>query len=336
MRVGFNPHKDKPQSASGYLHQVIIPVYIPNEEDYFKDSFKIFQLCLESVFSTVHSKTFITIVNNGSGYFVKEYLDELLKKNRIHEVIHNQNIGKLNAILKGLVGNTIELVTITDADVLFQPNWQRETTNVFQQLPKVGVVGIVPQFKMYESNCGNVLFDNFFNPNLKFLPVLNPSALIRFYDSIGWDRNYNQDYLEYNLGLEINKDFKVLIGSGHFVATYKKDIFEEIPSYLGYKLGGNSEKYLDGAPLKKGYWRVTTNDNYAYHMGNTYEEWMKTDTKQNYDGQFLSSNFNKNTSLISASYFIKNRLFIKFISIKWLVNLFLKWKKLPKEMIEKY
>lgn len=66
----------------------------------------------------------------------------------------------------------------------------------------------------------------------------------------------------------------VLIGSGHFVATYKKDIFEEIPSYFNYKMGGESEGYLDKIPLKKDYWRLTTADNYAYHMGNVLEDWM--------------------------------------------------------------
>jgi hypothetical protein len=336
MRIGYNPHKDQPQEEPDYLHQIIIPVYIPNNEGYFQDSFTIFKICLSSLFATIHNKTFITIVNNGSGSFVKDYLDELLKQNRIHEVIHTQNIGKLNAILKGLAGNNIELVTITDADVLFLPNWQNETAKVFTQVPKAGVVGIVPQFKNYEVNCGTVIFDNFFNRNLKFIPVKNKQALIHFYDSIGWDRSYNQDYLKYNLGLEIHADLKVLAGSGHFVATYKKDIFQEITSYIGYKLGGNSEGYLDKAPLKKGYWRLTTYDNYAYHMGNTFEDWMKIDQQQENANQYPSTNFSKNKTQNRISYFIKNRVFIKFISIKWLVKLFLRWKKLPQEMIEKY
>ena len=37
MRLGFNPHKDKKQIKSDYFHQVVIPVYIPNEEGYFKE-----------------------------------------------------------------------------------------------------------------------------------------------------------------------------------------------------------------------------------------------------------------------------------------------------------
>ncbi|MFV8368166.1 glycosyltransferase family A protein [Flavobacterium sp. LB2R40] len=335
MRIGSNPHKDLPIQTSDYLHQVIIPVYIPNQEGYFKDVFEIFRMCLDSLFVTIHKRTFVTIINNGSTTVVKEYLDYLLKTGWIHEVIHTQNIGKLNAILKGLVGNAIELVTISDADVLFLPNWQTETANIFSKIPKVGVVGIVPQFKMYDTNCGPLLFESFFNNSLRFIPVKNPNALIQFYQSIGWDTNYNPDYLKYSLGYKI-EDLTVYCGSGHFVATYKKDMFQEITSYIGYKMGGTSESYLDKIPLDKGYWRVTTYDNYACHMGNTIEKWMNLDFGIERQENNIEHNFKKNKNSNSIAYFIKNKLFVKFISIKWMIKLFLKWKKLPKEMIDKY
>ena len=334
MRVGFNPFKDEPQKDSEFIHQIIIPVYIPNQEGYFKDSFAILKLCLESLLATVHKKTFLTVVNNGSDIIIKEYLDFLLKQNKIHELIHTDNIGKLNAILKGLAGNNIELVTISDSDVLFLPNWQSETVKVFTNIPNAGVVGIVPQFKMYEQNCGNVIWDNLFSKKLKFIPVKNKEALIRFYDSLGWDRNYNQDYLEYNLGLEINSDLKVLIGSGHFVASYKKDIFDEIVSYIGFKMGGTSEGYLDKSPLKKNYWRVTTQDNYACHLGNTLEDWMSV-PQASYT-ETVQYGFDKNKKLNPVLYFIKNRVFVKFISVKWMKKIFLRYKKLPQPMIRNY
>lgn len=337
MRVGYNPQKDQKNDKSEYIHQVVIPVYIPNHEGYFKDSFAILKLCLESLFATVHKKTFISIANNGSDSIVTNYLAELLNQNKIQELIHTEIIGKLNAIVKGLAGNNIELVTIADSDVMFLPKWQSETVKVFSHIPNAGVVGIVPQFKMYESNCGNVLFDNLLSSKLRFIPVKNKDALVRFYDSIGWDRSYNQDYLEFNLGLEINSNLNVLIGSGHFVATYKRDIFEEIPSYFNYKMGGESEGYLDRIPLEKDYWRLTTEDNYAYHMGNVLEDWMLDKSNQISNNKVLfQHDFTGKRKKNKILYFIKNRLFVKLISIKWTVKLFLKWKKLPDSMIKKY
>ena len=127
-----------------------------------------------------------------------------------------------------------------------------------------------------------------------------------------------------------------MVGSGHFVATYKKDMFEEITSFIGYKMGGVSEKYLDKSPLNKGCWRITTYDNYAYHMGNTVEEWMVVSSEIKVTNDFQSFYFKKNKNVSPIVYFVKNRLFVKFLSVKWMVKLFLKWKKLPKEMTEKY
>lgn len=337
MRVGFNPNKDKPSPKTEYVHQVVIPVYIPNKEGYFADSFRVFKRCLKSLFDTIHHKTFITIVNNGCCNEVKDYLEKLFNKGDINELIHTANIGKLNAIVKGLVGNNIELVTISDADVLFLPNWQRETQKVFHGIPKAGVVGIVPQFKMYEANCGNVLLDNILSKKMCFFPVKNPKALECFYESIGWDKSYNKDYLKYNLGIKIREDFKVLIGSGHFVATYKKDIFDEIKTYLGYQLGGTSEAYLDKAPLKKDYWRLTTQNNYAYHMGNTYEDWMSEDNETVDTKVEMISNFAIRKDSNAFSNYVKNRIFQKFvISTPFFNKLFLRWKGLPKAMINNY
>ncbi|MGZ0017452.1 glycosyltransferase family A protein [Yeosuana sp. AK3] len=336
MRIGFNPNKDQPTGKSIYVHQIVFPVYIPNQEDYFKDSLKILKLCIESLIKTVHNRTFITIVNNGSCQEVKEYLEALFNNDDIHELIHTENIGKLNAIIKGLVGNDIELVTISDADVLFLPNWQQETINVFNNVPKAGVVGVVPQFKMYEAHCGNVIFDNILNNKMSFLYVKNPLALERFYESIGWDKSYNKDYLKYNLGLKVSPSLNVLIGSGHFVATYKKEIFNEITSFIGYKLGGISETYLDKTSIKKGYWRLTTQENFAYHMGNTYEEWMEISSNKEKNDDVIFSNFSINRKSGMIGYYLKNRIFIKFISIPFLYWLFLKCKGLPKHMIKGY
>jgi hypothetical protein len=335
MRIGNNPHKDITIPQSDYLHQVVIPVYIPHQEGYFKDSMQILQLCLNSLLKTTHSKTYITVVNNGSCKTVIDYLDSLYNEGKIHELIHTENIGKGNAILKGLTGNNIELVTITDADVLFLDNWQSETTKVFRALPKAGVVGIVPQFNMFKNKSGNVIFGNFFNNRLKFIPIQSPQALIRFYDSIGWDRNYNKDYLEYGLGLEYN-DVPVLVGSGHFVATYKKQMFQEMKTCLNYKLGGDSEDYLDAMPLKYDYWRVTTYDNYAFHMGNVFEDWMSEISHDINNRIAMDSNFEHNKIANSFIVALKNKVFFKFFGSAFISKLFYRWKKLPTTMIKNY
>lgn len=336
MRVGFNPHKDQPQKGSEYLHQVIIPVFIPNHEGYFSDSFKILQLCLNSLFETMHAKTFVTIVNNGSNKTIVDYLDGLYQQKKIHELIHTQNIGKLNAILKGLSGNNIELVTIADSDVLFLSDWQIETNRVFAAFPKAGVVGIVPQYLAFMSHCYNIILDHLFDKHLQFIPVKNPEALKHFYKSIGWDDNSNPDYLKISLGMVTDNGFKAYLGAGHFVATYKKDMFEEIVTYIGYKMGGDSETYLDELPLQKDYWRLTTHDNHAYHMGNVYESWMSEVVFNTDKNATFQSGFPVLKKMNNFHFYIKNQLFRKFLKSRKWRSYFYRWKKMPAEMIAKY
>lgn len=335
MRQGFNPHKDQPQEEPDFLHQIIIPVFIPNHEGYFKDSFKIFRLCLESLFATVHNKTFITIVNNGSDRLVVDYLDGLWREQKIQELIHTQNIGKVNAIFKGLVGNKIELVTIADSDVLFLSNWQQETDKVFTAIPRAGVVGLVPQYRTFMTRCENILWSKWHDKNLKFLEVKNPKALENFYKSVGWNEIV-PDYHKLALGYEAENGLKVYLGSGHFVATYKKQMFDQIVTYIGFKMGGLSEDYLDECPLKKDYWRMTTYDNFAYHMGNVHEDWMDNISFSNDDSYQFASNFPTFDTINSIKYFLKNKLTRKLFKSRKFRKLFYSYKKLPKEMIAKY
>ena len=337
MRIGNNPNKNINLEESAYLHQIIVPVYIPNEEGYFVDAFKILNICLNSLLNTIHEKTYITIVNNGSCERVVNYLNELFSENKIKELIHTDNIGKINAVLKGLSGNNIELVTITDADVLFLTDWQSETVRIFSKIPNAGVVGIVPQLTMYKDNSANVIFDTLFGKHLKFLPIKNPEGIIHFYESIGWGRDYNPDYLKLGLGLEYDT-LKCFVGAGHFVATYKKDIFDELHTFIGgKKVAGIGEAYIDNKALEKDYWRLTTHDNYAHHMGNIYEDWMGIPEEiVNKNKNNLDYGFKNKLNLNKIVYYIKNRLFAKLITVNWIFKLFLKWKKLPKEMIKKY
>jgi len=334
MRIGFNPHKDQPQEDSEFIHQIIIPVYIPNHDGYFKESFRIFKLCLKSLLATVHDKTFITIVNNGSDKIVTDFLDGLFTENTIHELIHTHNIGKINAILKGLAGNNIELVTITDSDVMFLPDWQIATNKIYAAFPKAGVVGIVPQIRTFSTFCSNILFDYWFNKKLKFVPLQDPDALLRFYKSVGWE-NCNPVYLKYTMGFESN-GVNAIVGSGHFVATYKKDMFDEIVTYNNFKMGGRSEDYLDASVLKKDYWRLTTCGNHAYHMGNVHEDWMDEisfDTDEKY---IFQSDFPTFKKISRFEYYIKNTLFRRFYKEKWVRRLFYRFKKLPSEMVKDY
>ena len=338
MRIGFNPNKDKKIEDSKYFHQVIVPVYIPNEEGYFKASFPILKYCLESLFKTSHSKTYFTVVNNGSCKEVVTYLNELFDKNFIHELIHATNIGKLNAILKGLGGNKFDLVTITDADVLFLNGWQKATYEVYKTFPKVGVVSTTPNSKLLRYLTSNVIFENVFSKKLKFTKVLNPEAMTSFAGSIENPNLFNTSHLEKYLTIS-KQNVKAVVGAGHFVATYRNDIFNNLKkTETKYSLGGDSEALiLDKPVIDNGYWRLSTENNYTYHMGNTLEDWMleMLEDQVQEELDIIQPKLLNKKSLRFVNYF-KNSIFAKIIYKRFLWNLFLQFKGLSKEESKKF
>ncbi len=338
MRIGQNPSKEQPVPEQDQFHQVILPVYIPTLEGYYENSFEVLKLCLTSLFKTCHTHTFITVVNNGCCKEVQLYLEYLFKEGQIHELNQTTNIGKLNAILKGLCGHRFPLITIADADTLFLTGWQNATYEIFEKFPKAGVVGLTPQFKMYHGHCSNVLFDLFFSKQLRFESVKNPEALVHFYNSIGWDDDYNKNYLEQALVVNSNEE-TALVGAGHYAATYNGGLFPSIPSFLNAKLGRNTEQYLDDLPLHFGLWRLTTTNNFAYHMGNTPQDWMKNQVeglKPESANLKMKIEIRELHSVSKLENFIKHKLFFKVFKLPLVYRWWLKFRGLPKEMIKKY
>jgi len=341
MRIGYNPLRNELHQPSDCIHQVIVPVYIPNAEGYFKDGLQILDLCLQSLFKTSHSKTFFTIINNGSSAEVAAYLDGLLKKGHIHELIHTINCGKLNAVLKGLSGNSFPLITIADSDVLFLNNWQHETYRVFDAFPKAGAVCPTPSSKSYKTYTYNIWSELFFSKLLSFTKVKNPDALQAFADSIGNPEFYNQFHKTLYLTVTNHeKNTTAVVGAGHFLVTYKNEVFEKLPvKYSNFKLGGDSEKnILDLPVVQKGLWRLSTHDNFAFHMGNTYEDWMETAfSKIQNDDAEPGFSFQYKETKISRLYFLMTyRLFAKLMSKKKIVQQFLIRKGLPKSAAKNY
>lgn len=337
MRVGANPIKNSNKVITDFNHQIVIPVYIPNSEGYFKESFQILKYCLKSLFKTCHDKTFITIIDNGSHKEVKDYLEGLYDSLKIHEVIHTSNIGKVNAILKGITGHNFHLITISDADVLFLSNWQNKTIEVFNSFPKAGVVSPTPSSKSYSNLTANLIHSLFFSKKLAFTPVLNPKALKMFAKSIGNAEFYNKYHLSQYLTVT-SGEIKAVVGAGHFCATYRKEVFDSLPSkYSQFKLGGKSmSKFIDERVINRGLWRLSTNDNFACHMGNIEEDWM-LETLSQIHPSFLNSELKLYSPVsLSKLYFSKNRIITKLLNITVFRRYFFKQKGLALEALDSY
>lgn len=319
MRIGFNPNKDKIKQTNDFFHQVVIPVYIPDQEGYFKDSFKILEYSLESLFKTIHPKTYITVVNNGSHTLISDYLNRLQKEGKIHEVIHSTNIGKPNSIIKGIAGHNFTFITIADSDVLFLNDWQKESYHVFENFSKTGAVCPTPSSRSLKNHTFNIWFELLFSKSLFFTKVKNPEALKAFAASVGNPKIYNEIHLQKYLTVS-NHDFKAVVGAGHFITTYRKEVFEKRDlKHSDFMLGGETEgKLLDFPVVKKGMWRLSTADNFAYHLGNVEEDWMRETLEEIKPNDFFPQEpiVLRKIKSSKMAFLIKYKLFARIITQK--------------------
>ncbi len=280
MRIGSNPNNHKVIDFSSKSHRVIIPIYIPNAEGYFKDAFNVLKVCIESLLKTINNDTAITLISNASSKEVNDYLTKLFEEKKIDKVVFNsENIGKMNAIITETRASFEEFITYSDADVFFDKGWLKQTFEIFKNFPKAGFVSMNPMPKSY-GHSSSAILDNILilnSINKKISDYCEYSDLEHFHKSIAREAAqtkllFNQDALVLN-----NKNFNCFVGAGHFCCTIRKTpTLKYVPkeeSKIGVS-GGSEGIYLDIPFEKTSLWRVSSTKAYVWHMGNILEkEW---------------------------------------------------------------
>lgn len=279
MRTGKNPAKDSIHLESKYYHRVIVPVYIPNFDGYFKDAREILCLCLDSLVNTVHDRVGITVINNGCCTEIRSLLNDYFEAGRIDQVVHFQeNKGKVDAIFSVANGSYEPLITISDSDVLFLPGWVTEVEGAIQVFPEIGLISPCPLPGLWNYMDSATLLGAMFTFNLQLKPLLREADLKMFQDSVNNPDMYKGK--EMLLGQQLcisRKGRSVVIGAGHFVATLRREVFKGAPDKPSLqRIGSDSEhEYVDVSVDKLGFYRVGVSGIYAHHLGNTLEAWME-------------------------------------------------------------
>lgn len=277
MRDGMNPAKHSTLTAFK-RHRVIVPVYIPSAEGYFKHAAEVLHLCLESLSLTTRGRASITVVANGCAPDIVADLRARFAAGQIHQLVLNRrNWGKIDAALSMLRGRFEDLLTVTDADVLFQPGWLDEIEGVFRAFPECGLVTPSPNPSLAFAHTTSTLLSAWCNRELRYEGVIPEGDLDRFASSIG-----RPDYLQpmqRRVQLTVARGGQTAcIGGGHFVFTMRREVAWRLPaepSATALKPFGES-KWFDDPPDAMGFWRLSTARAYAYHMGNVPEDWMQT------------------------------------------------------------
>lgn len=341
MRKGVNPTKGgKLVVKEPCDHRIIIPLHIPHENDYFKDAFKIFEMCLFSVLKTAQSRVKVSIISNKCSDEVNERLLKLCAANNVDElIIEKEGIGKINSLLKALRTVEERLVTITDADVLFLNNWESEVVKIFKSFPKAGAVCPVPVYRKHLDLTANIWFKYLFSNKLKFSQVKDLNALEMFAKSIGW--TYLPEEFGDSIGTLLAKDKTMaVLGCSHFVATYKSEVFKALPDdNSAYLIDGDSEfLYMDKPVVLSDGYRLATYSNNANHLGNVFEPWMQEKFDNLYQEKQRFIDYASLKYLIKSpiKFVLTNKIFKRSIKFKPLLRFILKRKGLTKTQVFNY
>lgn len=259
-------------------HRVVVVVYIPNEEGFYKDSFRVFKACLDSLVTSVNDRCALTIVNNGSHEKVSGLLNAYLQEKKIDTLIsHNTNIGKIDALIGAARGAREKYITLTDADILFVKGWQESVEEVFANFPNVGSVSPIPVRNGLFYGTVHVMRQIVLKRlKFSFSPIPeNFEPYNSYLESINWKTDPNRDT---KWPVVEKNGIKAVIGSGHQVLTVDRDIlFSTVPTNPSLILVGSKSEmtYVDEPIDMAGKLRLSTYHNFAYHMGNTIETWME-------------------------------------------------------------
>jgi len=277
MRVGMNPQKQANTIDLQSNHRVVIVVYIPEMSGYYANVFDVMKLCLESVSVTKNVSCEITVVNNGSCIEATDYLNKIYSEDKINCLIHHrQNIGKMDALIGAARGAREEFVTLSDVDVLFVEGWQQAVEKIFNSIPDVGLVSPIssrtePTYASFST------WSKIFLQKVKFKYEAIPEnfkSYNKFLESTNWDKETDP-----NIAWPVieKNGTKAIVGSNHQVVTIKRSLlFEFVPTLPSLTLVGNNSEhnYIDLPVDLANKMRLSTFNNFAFHMGNKVEDWM--------------------------------------------------------------
>ncbi len=270
MRIGENPAKAAPAVRSDALVRVVVPIYIPDQSGYFAESMAIVERCLDSLARTGGPDARITAVANGCAPEVVERLVARHRAGLVDQVLVSaENLGKVDGFLAGARGSWEPVVVVSDSDVLWRPGWPAALTAVLEAFPECGLVSASPGPHLVRYATATVLLDALARRSLRRRSVVDPHELQRFEDSVGtpglFDGQRHEQWL-------VERDGVVaLVGGGHFAFALRRGALSSVSAdpVLGWE-----RESLDVPLDRDGWWRLSTPDAYALHLGNRLEPWM--------------------------------------------------------------
>jgi len=271
MRVGQNPAKFVKEVARPERITVAILNYIPFLSGFFAEMLDVLRSCLDSVRRDAGLPFDLLVFDNGSCAEVQDYLLSEHRAGHIQYLfLSEKNLGKggaWNIILSGAPG---EIIAYADNDVLFYPNWLKESVQVLETFPNVGMVTSRP-FITKRDYITQTLAWAEHDPEAhleegKFIPW---ETYFEFARSLGQEPEVIRQDFEKDTCFRITyRGVSAIAGASHwqFVA-YKSVLAQFLPFDMNRPMGQVNQ--LDERMNQAGYLRLMLTEPRVMNMSNT-------------------------------------------------------------------
>ncbi len=270
MRIGQNPAKFVKTVAQPERITVAVLNYIPMLSGYYADLLNVLKAHLSSLRQNAGLPFDLMVFDNGSCEEVQEFLlDEFNSGDIEYLLLSRKNLGKggaWNILFGGAPG---EIVAYTDNDVLFSKGWLKESMEILEVFPNVGMVTARP----FRTN------PDYYSATVKWATG-NPEVKMQKGSLVNWE-----DFRDFDLSLgqaleDIQKRFsetedirfeyhgiRAFAGASHWQFTAYKSVLQKyLPFTMDRPMG--QVKQLDQQMNAEGYLRLMTAQPLAMNMSN--------------------------------------------------------------------
>lgn len=270
MRKGQNPVKQLNSVAKPERITATVLNHIPFLDGFFTDMLKVLDISLRTLRENAGIPFDLLVFDNGSCKEARDYLLNEFDLGRIQQLIlSDKNVGKggaWNVMLQAAAG---EIIAYADNDVIYAPNWLRESVKVLETYPHVGMLTSRPFHTKPELYTADVKWAGS-DPEVKLERghFIEPQWIREFLLSVGRsEEEIQQDIAQEDVKLTY-KGITTYAGASHWqFLAWKKTLQEFLPIDLSKPLG--QVLRLDEMIDRKGYLRLMTDQPYTMNLSNS-------------------------------------------------------------------
>lgn len=269
MRKGQNPAKFVKDVARPERITVALLNYIPFLSGFYAEMLDVLKVCMGSMRKEAGLPFDLMVFDNGSCPEVRDFLVNEKEEGRIqYLVLAEKNMGKGGAWNVMLTGAPGQIISYTDSDVLFSPEWLSRSVEILETFPNVGMVTARP-FRTPPEFFGSTLRwaqDHATLEEGQFIPW---ETFLEFNLSLGQTEEENKKIYAETRDWKISyQGVTVIAGASHWQFTaYKSTLQQFLPFDMDKPMG--QVRQLDQRMNDAGLLRLMVSDPLAMNLSNT-------------------------------------------------------------------